>query len=109
MIKVISKKENEYANVIFSDGKRLLISIAGQPYPSIKFLKMIFFGIIPYKTLWTLDSKATGSMENYVNQIISNLEIDTSNDEAPLDAFIRHAEKHETLEGYLKDIQDRFN
>jgi len=52
-----------YCQIKFESGERILISIAGQPHPSIKVIRLILGGLLPRNTIWELDATQAGGPE----------------------------------------------
>src|SRR5262245_22404704 len=55
------------SQILFDSGERVLISIAGQPTPSIKVLRLAFGGLIPVKTIWELTPATAGGNDAFVD------------------------------------------
>jgi hypothetical protein len=67
-----------------------LISIAGQPTPSIKVLRLAFAGLIPVKTIWELTPAKAGGNDAFVDYFMKMFLPDQNEIRRPL-AAIRDA------------------
>ena len=55
MSKIIAYRNTDrhcFCQIKFKSGERVLISVANVPDPGIKVIKLLLFGMIPYKTIW---------------------------------------------------------
>jgi len=60
-----------FCQLKFESGERVLISIAGQPYPSIKILRLALGGLLPRETIWELNSRQLGGLQPMTRKVIS--------------------------------------
>ena len=58
-----------YCQLKFQSGERVLISFATQPDPGIKVMKLLFFGIIPIKTIWKCTASTEGGKDQFVQRL----------------------------------------
>ena len=59
--KVTSYRNTErhcFCHIRFSSGERILVSVAGVPWHGIRVMKLLF-GIIPFRTIWEYNVRAT--------------------------------------------------
>lgn len=70
---VMTYANNKYqcfCQVKLESGERILISIASAPTPSVKIMKLILFGLIPFQTIWEYSPTMAGGYEAYVRKMI---------------------------------------
>jgi hypothetical protein len=60
-----------FCQLRFQSGERVLISIAGQPYSSIRISRLSARGYWPVETIWELDSTRLGGLEAMVKAFMA--------------------------------------
>jgi hypothetical protein len=60
-----------YCQLRCDNGDRILISIAGAPTPSVKIMKLGFFGMVPVQTIWEYNPTMAGGYEAYVRKMMT--------------------------------------
>jgi hypothetical protein len=76
-----------WSHIRFDSGERVLISIAGQPTPSIKVLRLAFAGLIPVKTIWELTPVKAGGNDAFVDYFMKMFLPDQNEIRRPLEAI----------------------
>jgi len=59
-----------FCQIKLESGERILISIAGAPTPSVKIMKLGFFGLVPVRTIWEYNATMAGGHEAYVRKMV---------------------------------------
>jgi len=73
MGKVVAYANNNYqcyCHIKLDSGERVLISIASAPTPSVKVMKLAFFGLWPIQTIWEYNPTMAGGYEHYVRKMM---------------------------------------
>lgn len=73
MGKVVTYANNKYqcfCQIRLDSGERVLISIASAPTPSVKLMKLVFFGLWPIQTIWEYNPTMAGGYEAYVQKMM---------------------------------------
>lgn len=73
MGKVVTYANNKYqcfCQIKLDNGERVLISIASAPTPSVKLMKLGFFGIWPVQTIWEYNPTMAGGYDAYVRKMM---------------------------------------
>lgn len=89
MSSVVTYKNNTrmcFCQIKFTDGERVLISIATVPRPAITISKLKF-GMIPTKRIWEYNPMMAGGYESYVRNLIIMFASDKCPGKHPLDAI----------------------
>ena len=76
-----------WSQILFDSGERVLISIAGQPTPSIKVLRLVFAGLIPVKMIWELTPAKAGGNDAFVDYFMKMFLPDQNEIRRPLEAI----------------------
>jgi len=58
-----------FCQIKLDDGERILISIASAPSPSIKVIRLGFFGLWPLQTIWEYNPTLAGGYDAYVRKL----------------------------------------
>jgi hypothetical protein len=82
-----------WCQIRFDSGERVLISIAGQPTPSIKVLRLALAGLIPIKTIWEFTPAKAGGDDAFVDRFLKMFLSDQKELHRPL-KLIRDALLH---------------
>ena len=114
-----------FCQLRFESGERVLISIAGQPHPSIKLLRLALGGLLPRETIWELDSVRLGGSESMARRVIALFLSDSDKVAHPLDAIrdsllpcrsiqealavLHEKEGHDSTEFNLQQAQELVN
>ena len=72
MSKVVTYANNKYqcfSQIKLDDGERILISIASAPTPSIKVIRLAFFGLWPIQTIWEYNPTIAGGYDAYARNL----------------------------------------
>jgi hypothetical protein len=77
-----------FCQIKLDNGERVLISIVTVPRPSVKVMKLAFFGLWPVQTIWEYNPTMAGGYEHYVRNMMLMFQ-DMSSQEArhPLDVL----------------------
>ena len=70
---VVTYANNKYqcfCQIKLDSGERVLISIASAPTPSVKLMKLVFFGLWPIQTIWEYNPTMAGGYEAYVRNMM---------------------------------------
>jgi hypothetical protein len=59
-----------FCQIQLDDGEKVLITIASAPTPSIKIVKLGFFGMWPVQTIWEYNSTMAGGYDAYVQKMM---------------------------------------
>lgn len=73
MGKVVTYANNKYqcfCQIKLDNGERVLISIASAPTPSVKLMKLGFFGMWPVQTIWEYNPTMAGGYDAYVRKMM---------------------------------------
>jgi hypothetical protein len=60
-----------FCQIKLESGERILVSIAAAPTPSVKIMKLGFFGLIPIQTIWEHNPTMTGGYDAYVRKMMA--------------------------------------
>jgi hypothetical protein len=73
MAKVVTYANNKYqcfCQIKLDNGERVLISIVTAPTPSVKIMKLVFFGLWPIQAIWEYNPTMAGGYEAYVRKMM---------------------------------------
>ena len=75
-----------FCQLRLQSGERILISIAAQPLPSVKILRLKMCGLIPGPTVWQYDTHMAGGYEAYLQNLVTMF-AGSSSLQSPLDSI----------------------
>ena len=74
MGKVVAYANNKFqcfCRLGLDNGEQIMISIAAMPTPSIKVMKIGFFGAWPIQTIWEYNPTIAGGYDTYVRKMVA--------------------------------------
>jgi hypothetical protein len=100
-----------FCQLKLASGERILISIASQPTPSTKVLKLKMGGLVPGPTIWEYNALMAGGYETYVeNSMVMFAEemlSDPNNPRHPLDAICEALSHCTSIDEVRHELLDR--
>ena len=100
-----------FCQLKLASGERILISIASQPTPSIKVIKLKMGGLLPGPTIWEYNALMAGGYEAYVeNHMImfaNEMLADPDKSQHPLDAMCEVLKRCASIDEVRHELLDR--
>ena len=100
-----------FCQLKLTSGERILISIASQPTPSTKVLKLKMGGFVPGPTIWEYNALMAGGYEAYVENLMimfaEEMPADPAKPRHPLDAICDALSHCTSIDQVRHELLDR--